>query len=75
VFCIIPGRLTSEAWVVNRPRWIDCARSVPEPEQNIYLPSSKKKQGALGFLGSTPFWSALELTRNQRVRSLSLRRP
>ena len=36
---------------------------------------SKRASKWLGFLVNVPFWSALDLTLNQRVRSSSLRRP
>src|SRR5262245_51857257 len=56
----------------------DCACFVPEPGQNIHLPLSKKKLRRaskwLDFLVNVWFWSALDLTLNQRVRSWSLRR-
>src|SRR5262245_11320356 len=49
-----------------------------EPGQNIHLPLPKKKQKRaskwLDFLVNVWFWSALDLTLNQRVRSWSLRR-
>ena len=49
-----------------------CACSVPEPGQNKHLPLSKENSSGpskwLGFLVNVRFWSALDLTLNQRVR-------
>src|SRR5215471_20713897 len=49
-----------------------------EPGQNIHLPLPKKKQKRaskwLDFFVNVWFWSTLDLTLNQRVRSWSLRR-
>ena len=49
---------------------LGCACFVPETAQNIHLPLSKKKPSGLpkrlGFLVNVPFWSALDVTLNQR---------
>src|SRR5262249_30140767 len=66
------GKLRADLFVL-RPR---LCLFVPEPEKNIHLPLSKKKASGLrkwlGFLVNVPFWSALNLTLIQRVRSSTL---